>query len=292
MKRRIVAKKNKKDIENFILNPLKNAGIKLNYVKFLDGYFIFDFGKNSVCHFRMKGLPYILFGVWKTSSGFDLFAEDSVHLDKFKPTACTNFTVDELIGMLNAYKNKEITLKDIITNYLGYDYDRYIFVDCYDFETGDEIHSMRRETTPEEFEEIYKEEYEEEMFCRYHSYLNKEEFEIAEKNIKKYVDELIDSPYIEALYVHRHLPFFKHWASIEVIFSDKCNEMSDEEFVSFTDDYYNKIRGKNENGDWNDTFISFEDTVISNKGSYKFAHYLINEDRKNWTIYKEYGKRV
>lgn len=288
MKRRIVAKKNKKDIENFILNPLKNAGIKLDYVKFLDGYFIFEFGKNSVCHFRMKELPYILFGVWKTSSGFNLFGDDYVHLDKFKPTACVNFTVDELIRILNAYKNKEITLKDIITKYLGYDYDRYMFIDCYDFETGDEMHSTRRETTPEEFKRIYKEEYDEETFRTAHSHLNKEEFEIAENNIKKFVDELIDSPYIEAVYVHRNLPFFKHWASIEVIYSDKCFELTDDEFDSLDNDYYKRIRGIG----MNDTFISFEDTGISGKGSYKFAHNLINEDKKNWTIYKEYGKRV
>lgn len=291
MKRRILAKKNKRDIENFILNPLKKAGIKLDYVNFLDGYFIFEFGKNSVCHFRMKGLPYILFGVWKTSSGFELFGEDYVHLDKFKPTRCANFSPEELIEMLNDYKNKKISLKDIITKYLGYDHDRYMFVDCFDCETGDKVYSMRRETTPKEFENIYIEEYENDKFCRTHSYLTKEEYEIAENSIKKFVDELKNSPYIEALYVRRNLPYFKHWASIEVIYSDKCFEFSDEEFDNFTKDLFNRVRGC-VNDEWEDTFISLSDTGISYKGTYEFAHQLIEEDKNNWTIYKEHGKLV
>lgn len=291
MKSRIRNKQRKKEIDQFIFKPLKKAGIKLALKKWINGYFIFNFGKNSVCHFEAEGLPYVRFAVWNTSAGLELFGDDYVHMDKFKPTCCTNFTPEELVKMLVDYKNKKITLQDIIVKYLGYDYDEYLWVQAIDIETGDDVYSQKVNMTPKQFEKYYISQYEERVFKDNHSGLNPEEYETAEIYLKSFVNELCESDYIDSIYVHRNLPFFRDWASIEVMYSDKCFELTDEEFNNLDKYWYEKITGIN--GDKRtDTFIIFNFTGISEKGSIEFAHELMNNDIKNWTIYKEDGKRI
>lgn len=61
-------------------------------VQYLDGYYIFGFGTNSVVHFRVKECPGWLFGIWwykPDETGAvrgDLFAQYEETIDKFKPS--------------------------------------------------------------------------------------------------------------------------------------------------------------------------------------------------------------
>ena len=57
-----------------------------------NGYYLFDFGENTVCHFRVPGAKKWLFGIWAIpqedgSIRVDLFGEHEWYIDKFKPTA-------------------------------------------------------------------------------------------------------------------------------------------------------------------------------------------------------------
>lgn len=75
---------------------LKDSPVHFNGIQFLDGYFIFGFGTNSVIHFRIDECPGWLFGIWwtipdesnqkqKYISG-ELFAQYEENIDKFKPS--------------------------------------------------------------------------------------------------------------------------------------------------------------------------------------------------------------
>lgn len=60
-------------------------------VQYLDGYYIFGFGTNSVIHFRVKECPGWRFGIWwdkpdeRGAVHGDLFAQYEEIIDKFKP---------------------------------------------------------------------------------------------------------------------------------------------------------------------------------------------------------------
>lgn len=53
--------------------------------------FLFEFGEDTVCHFKIKGAKYWLFGIWAIpeedgSITIDLFGEHEWYINKFKPT--------------------------------------------------------------------------------------------------------------------------------------------------------------------------------------------------------------
>ena len=57
-----------------------------------NGYYLFNFGENTVCHFRVPRAKKWLFGIWVIpredgSIRVDLFGEHEWYIDKFKPTA-------------------------------------------------------------------------------------------------------------------------------------------------------------------------------------------------------------
>lgn len=54
--------------------------------KYLDGYFVFHYGKNSVCHFRLKEIPDWKFGIWLNNKGYSIFGEHEALIGKFKPS--------------------------------------------------------------------------------------------------------------------------------------------------------------------------------------------------------------
>lgn len=107
-------------------------------VNYLDGYFIFGYGTNSVVHFHVKEAPGWLFGVWwspvptdetkdkkkkeyKTDRLFcDFFFQFEKEIDKFKPTASMfgesfEFMLNESYissGWLNACKDLEFVIKE------------------------------------------------------------------------------------------------------------------------------------------------------------------------------------
>lgn len=107
MKKRIKAKKNKQLIYNKIFNPLIKNELKIECIKFRNGYYIFNFGKNKVSSFKIKGIPDILFCVWNLNDGLKIFGDVIGYIDKFKPSHSTlNFdNVNELISFANKIKN-------------------------------------------------------------------------------------------------------------------------------------------------------------------------------------------
>lgn len=116
MKKRISKKKAKKELKEQLLNKLISNGLKLSYIKYLSGYFIFNFGENKVVHFKIDGIDDILFGAWNVEGVLELFGEVETYIDKFKPTRCDlQFSnVDELISfakdLLSSYDEKFVEL--------------------------------------------------------------------------------------------------------------------------------------------------------------------------------------
>lgn len=108
------ADKFKSATEKFF-DVLQNETYYFNSAKitvYLDGYFIFGFGTNSVIHFRVKEAPGWLFGIWWDTSDKTLSSADGEHvkgeffcqyedtIDKFKPTASV-LTADFSVGLTN-----------------------------------------------------------------------------------------------------------------------------------------------------------------------------------------------
>lgn len=104
-------KKGMKIFEKLIKQDLEVVTFK--NVKYLDGYFIFGMGDNSVVHFNLKETPGWKYGIWwnipkkyydKKSKKYILpdyiegtfFAQYEQNIDKFKPSAssiCEEFTI-------------------------------------------------------------------------------------------------------------------------------------------------------------------------------------------------------
>ena len=65
--------------------------VKINNKNYGNGYYLFEMGDNSVCHFTVKGLKRWLFGIWvqeeKSQYKIYLFGEHKDYIDKFKPSA-------------------------------------------------------------------------------------------------------------------------------------------------------------------------------------------------------------
>lgn len=80
-------------IFDYMENHCSYFGVKITQKNYGNGYFVFELGDDSVCHFKVKGLKRWLFGVWcfweeeKKKFHIDLFGEHTDYIDKFKPTA-------------------------------------------------------------------------------------------------------------------------------------------------------------------------------------------------------------
>lgn len=81
------------DIFDFIICEIeKKSGKKVINKEFDDGYFLFNFGENTVCQFKLTGAKNWLFGIWTIPDDngtieVSLFGEHYWYIDKFKPTA-------------------------------------------------------------------------------------------------------------------------------------------------------------------------------------------------------------
>lgn len=75
-----------------ILNIIRNNKFNPYNISYGDGYFIFEFGENTVCHFMIKGIKNWKFGIWintdenKKDKIADVFAQYIPCIDKFKPS--------------------------------------------------------------------------------------------------------------------------------------------------------------------------------------------------------------
>lgn len=80
------------DIFDFIIGEIeKESGKRVKSKNIGNGYFLFDFGDNTVCHFKMEGAKDWLFGIWAIPEedgtiSIDVFGEHEWYINKFKPT--------------------------------------------------------------------------------------------------------------------------------------------------------------------------------------------------------------
>lgn len=76
-----------------IENDFSYMPVKIASKNYGNGYYLFTFGDDSVCHFTVKGLKRWLFAVWtvyneeKKKWHINMFGEHMDYIDKFKPTA-------------------------------------------------------------------------------------------------------------------------------------------------------------------------------------------------------------
>ena len=89
---------NKALIESALDNLQKDSKMHFYNIEFGNSYFVFDLGKNSICHFKIKEIPGFIFAIW-TKSCFNseqfncsdsdeliIFSQFERYLDKFKPS--------------------------------------------------------------------------------------------------------------------------------------------------------------------------------------------------------------
>lgn len=87
-----IGKLSKTKIKELCLKCLEDNGFHPTDINVGNGYFLFDFGKNSVVHFKIKEIPYWLFGLWilddkeKKEYTIQFFGEKEDWIDKFKPS--------------------------------------------------------------------------------------------------------------------------------------------------------------------------------------------------------------
>ena len=121
-----------------VVYELYNNGVEFKTKEFGNGYFIFDFGENSVCSFTVKGLRKWRWGIWCTEYDdgeykVSLFGEHEYFVDKFKPTQTAiaytaSYTGDESVSKLAkdfARRLRRIARHPLREEYSIYGEDRY-----------------------------------------------------------------------------------------------------------------------------------------------------------------------
>lgn len=83
-------RKTNKEIKEAIFKELEEYQMEVINPSVGNGYYLFDFGEESVVHFHIKGCKRWLWGIWIThdenKTNIDLFGEHKDYIDKFKPT--------------------------------------------------------------------------------------------------------------------------------------------------------------------------------------------------------------
>ena len=120
-----ILKTNKEYIEDF-LNTIENE-FNINCInrRYNNGYFIIEYGKNSVCKFNIKEIPEFTFGIWMSTnvnlnyydgsyknSKLILFTQPTINIDKFKPSR-SSFCLP-----IERYLESDIDGKEYYTWYL------------------------------------------------------------------------------------------------------------------------------------------------------------------------------
>lgn len=108
------------EIFNSIFSEIENqSGKKIKTKKFSNGYYLFEFGSDTVCNFTVEGAKNWLFGIWAIPQEDDsinvyLFGEHKYYLNKFKPTQ-TKISQDCKIKNRGELKNLIYNLGDTIS---------------------------------------------------------------------------------------------------------------------------------------------------------------------------------
>ena len=103
------------------MNQITDKGLTPENIRYLEEYFVFDFSKAAICHFKIKEIPGWLFGIWLNDERhkYDIFGEPEEFIDKFKPGAT-----------YYSYKNISEFIEKMIDVRDNYDY--YMAKDWYD----------------------------------------------------------------------------------------------------------------------------------------------------------------
>jgi len=120
MRKRLIKKANKQRIEN-ILNKITSNNFNITSKIFGNGYFIFTFGKNTVCHFTLKETPLWKYGIWLDGKkGFKIFGEHEWLIDKFKPSRTYLSYNNDINGFIKEVKliseNPKLYFVDSLTD--------------------------------------------------------------------------------------------------------------------------------------------------------------------------------
>jgi len=92
---------NKPKIKNLIFKELRERGLEPIDVAIGNGYYLFDFGEDSVVHFKIKGIRKWKFAIWiqdscdNTEYLLSIFGNKTNWIDKFKPS-CSPISSDKL----------------------------------------------------------------------------------------------------------------------------------------------------------------------------------------------------
>lgn len=122
MKRRTknkIAKRKNQERHQKLLNTLNEYCLTPTVLRYLDGYFIFDFDKSSVCHFNIKELPGWLFGIWlgDNKNQYSIFGEPEEYIDKFKPSA-----VQYSYENIDEFAKQMVEIRDNFDYYMANDW--------------------------------------------------------------------------------------------------------------------------------------------------------------------------
>ena len=165
------------EIREIIFSKIKKLGFEIWDESYLNGYFIFNMGEDSVTHFRLKGhgmWKHWKFGLWINASVLEesngektdctpkivqLFAQYDTQIDKFKPSRSSllfeldkkqflqrenNFTfyyLEKMLGMM--CKHPFMCYGEYCGNYCGYTDERFI-LDYIKNETKEKLRHLQK----------------------------------------------------------------------------------------------------------------------------------------------------
>lgn len=117
-------------LTNQLFEHLKSQNYTIATEDYGSGYFIFDYGPNTVIHFRLKETPGWLYGVWWSfkvnkegiiSIVGEFFAQYEEEIDKFKPSAsyygCDMLSLVAADGSICLEEGEVISIIDFIRNH-------------------------------------------------------------------------------------------------------------------------------------------------------------------------------
>lgn len=118
------------ELTHQLFEHLKSQNYTIATEQYGDGYFIFDYGPNTVVHFRLKETPGWLYGVWWRVSvnkeGIisivgEFFAQYEEEIDKFKPSAsyygCDMLSLVAADGSICLDEGKVVSIINFIRNH-------------------------------------------------------------------------------------------------------------------------------------------------------------------------------